>query len=490
MPSTRPPPIDPDGAASDTLRIPEPFGSSLQVRGARAARRIYRAMGVWPWEIVPESPPKIWAINLLEDLALVVEHVAKDPAATLEDLRVELRKSLSRDRKPSYTGKLMAQDVHAAKKRFVRVSQTSPGPERKYEDVEETSLSERRSGRRRRAVSNSNDPPDSPSAMASRGCKSPNESDEYLASSITVAPDPPPSPPQPRNVKALKRSGSEIPVPDEKRARPSSPEGSRLSAAQSLMLFSSPMSAFHMTPSFPTASTYNNPTRSFYAGTLHEPLQPAAATFVAAIDSHVRSLTEPLVMAQKDIFPHRTIHQDAMSKLRTSQGGVRLIQDEIDECRETLLRLHEETSQQDALAPQLQALQENNMSLPPEIAQAIRSYDSQRAIKIEEVKRQEAAIAAKTDKLERAREELDAAEKNCSGLEAEIQRLQSAVTRGSEATRLAHMFGVVVQLGPEGLASIERIYPEIGSLLESLLAARGQPAQQPYLSQVEKVERE
>jgi chromosome segregation ATPase len=211
---------------------------------------------------------------------------------------------------------------------------------------------------------------------------------------------------------------------------------------------------------------------------------------VSAIDSHVRSLTESLVMAQKDIFPHRTIHQDAMSKLRTSQGSARLIQDEIDECRETLLRLHEETSQQDALAPQLQALQENNMSLPPEIAQAIRSYDSQRAIKIEEVKRQEAAIAAKTDKLERAQDELEAAEKNCSGLEAEIQRLQSVVTRGTEATRLAHMFGVVVQLGPEGLASIERIYPEIGSLLESLLAARGQPAQQPYLSQVEKVERE
>lgn len=304
MPST-----DLDGAASDTLRIPEPFGSSLQVRGARAARRIYRAMGVWPWDIVPESPPKIWAINLLEDLALVVEHVAKDPAATLEDLRVELRRSLSRDRKPSYTGKLMAQDVHAAKKRFVRVSQTSPGPERKAEDADEAAMpSERRSGRRRRAASTSNESPESPppavAPSSAPRCKSPDESDaDYplyshlpvvcppvLDSPVAVLPDPPPSPPppqqpqpQPRAVNALKRSGSEIPAPDDKRARPSSPEGSRLSAAQSLMLFSSPMSAFHMAPSAPSATVCDLSSRydlSNFPSTITQPVPstPAPST--------------------------------------------------------------------------------------------------------------------------------------------------------------------------------------------------------------------
>ncbi|KAI5456916.1 hypothetical protein BGZ63DRAFT_366132 [Mariannaea sp. PMI_226] len=481
MPSTRPQ-IDPDAASSDTLRIPEPFGSSLQVRGARAARRIFRAMGVWPWEIVPESPPKIWAINLLEDLALVVEHVAKDPAATLEDLRAELRKSLSRDRKPSYTGKLMAQDVHAAKKRFVRASQTSPGPEKKYDEIEDSGLSERRSGRRRRAASNAS--PESTSGMSSRRFKSPDESDEYISSSITVAPDPLPSPPQPRSVKILKRSGSEMPSPDDKRIRPNSPEGSRLSAAQSLMLFSSPMSAFHMTPTYP-GNSYNNTTTSCYAGTSHEPLQPAAATFASAIDSHIRLLTEPVVQAQKEIFPHRTVHQEAMNKMSSVQSSACQIQEEINQCRETLVRLHGETAEQDALAPQLQALQENNMSLPPEIAQAIRHYDSRRAANIDEVKRQEAQIAARMDRLAQATKDLEAMEKNCSGLEAEMQRLQSVITRGTEAARLAHMFGVVVQLGPEGLASIERIYPEIGSLLESLLAARGNSAQQAF-----KVERD
>lgn len=184
-------------------------------------------------------------------------------------------------------------------------------------------------------------------------------------------------------------------------------------------------------------------------------------------------------MAQKDIFPHRTIHQEAVSKLRACQDGVRVIQDDIDESKQNLARLHEETAEQAALAPQLQALQDNNMSLPPEIAQAIRSYDSRRAAKSDEVKKQESTISAKTDQLHRAKQDLDAVEKNTNMLEDEIQGLQAAVTRGTEAARLAHMFGVVVQLGPEGLASIERIYPEIGSLLESLLAARGNAMQLP-----------
>lgn len=183
-----------------------------------------------------------------------------------------------------------------------------------------------------------------------------------------------------------------------------------------------------------------------------------------------------------------------MGKLRTSQGGLRLIQDEVDDLRAQLLRLHEETAEQEALAPQLQALQENNMSLPPEIAQAIRSYDSRRATKLDEVRRQEGLIAAKAEALERMRKEVDEAEKRCGGIEADLRRLQDKVTRSTDAARLAGLFGVVVQLGPEGLAGVERIYPEIGALLESLLVARGEgqhsQGQRQYLSQVDKVERE
>ncbi|KAH7171239.1 hypothetical protein EDB81DRAFT_194334 [Dactylonectria macrodidyma] len=491
-PAPTPPPLDvgPDGTGPDTLRIPEPYGSYLQVRGSRAARRIYRAMGVWPWDIVPESPPKIWAINLLEDLALVVEHVAKDPDDSLEDLRAELRRSLARDRKPSYAGKLMAQDVHAAKKRFVKVSQSSPAPE-DLDDGAEQEPVERRSGRKRRPTVNHTPNSSSGGATTSRRLSSPEGSDDYMASSITVASDLPPSPPMPRPmprpVKALKRPGTTMSSPtSDKRGRPNSPEGSRLSAAQSLMLFSSPMAAFQMAPPFgpsglPLRNNTTNSTavRALDPGSLHDALRPATATFASAIDSHLQSIRESLVAAQKDIFPHRTIHQEAMSKLRTCQDTVRLIQDDIDESKQCLTRLHEETAEQAALAPQLQALQDNNMSLPPEIAQAIRSYDSRRAAKSDEVKQQEATISAKTDQLHRARRDLNAAEKNANVLEDEIQGLQAAVTRGTEAARLAHMFGVVVQLGPEGLASIERMYPEIGSLLESLLAVRGHAIQIP-----------
>ncbi|KAH6989091.1 hypothetical protein BKA56DRAFT_575058 [Ilyonectria sp. MPI-CAGE-AT-0026] len=493
MPPPKPllPQLDPghDGSSiPDTLRIPEPYGTNLQVRGSRAARRIFRAMGVWPWDIVPESPPKIWAINLLEDLALVVEHVAKDPSDTLEDLRNELRRSLARDRKPSYAGKLMAQDVHAAKKRFVKASQSSPAPDDQEDSAEQEPV-ERRSGRKRRPTLN-NASNSLAGTAASRRLSSPEGSDDYMASSITVASDLPPSPPMPRPmsrpVKALKRPGNTLSSPADKRGRPNSPEGSRLSAAQSLMLFSSPMAAFQMAPPFGPSglplrnSTANsNSVRALDPGSLHDALQPATAAFASAIDSHLQSIRESLVMAQKDIFPHRTIHQEAVSKLRACQDGVRVIQDDIDESKQNLARLHEETAEQAALAPQLQALQDNNMSLPPEIAQAIRSYDSRRAAKSDEVKKQESTISAKTDQLHRAKQDLDAAEKNTNMLEDEIQGLQAAVTRGTEAARLAHMFGVVVQLGPEGLASIERIYPEIGSLLESLLAARGNAMQLP-----------
>lgn len=257
MPPPKPllPQLDPghDGSSiPDTLRIPEPYGTNLQVRGSRAARRIFRAMGVWPWDIVPESPPKIWAINLLEDLALVVEHVAKDPSDTLEDLRNELRRSLARDRKPSYAGKLMAQDVHAAKKRFVKASQSSPAPDDQEDSAEQEPV-ERRSGRKRRPTIN-NASNSLAGTAASRRLSSPEGSDDYMASSITVASDLPPSPPMPRPmprpVKALKRPGNTLSSPADKRGRPNSPEGSRLSAAQSLMLFSSPMAAFQMAPPF------------------------------------------------------------------------------------------------------------------------------------------------------------------------------------------------------------------------------------------------
>ncbi|KAF5011768.1 hypothetical protein FDECE_2135 [Fusarium decemcellulare] len=475
MPSTKPnaPSAEAEGPLDniDTIRIPEPHGGYLQSRGARAARRIYKAMGVWPWDIVPEAPPKMWAINLLEDLALVADHVARNPGDTLEDLQSELRKSLARDRKPSYAGKLMAQDVHAAKKRFVRTMPQSPGRELQDDGTDnDTGTVERRSGRRRRTTNYS--APDSPTDPArSRRHTSSEESEEHMASSITVASEFPPSPPIPRSVKTLKRPATAIPSPIEKRIRHSSPEGSRLSAAQSLMMFSSPMATFQMASSFgPNASI--NATRTLDANNLQEALQPATNVFASAIDSHIRSIQASLVVAQKEIFPHRTTHQEAINRLRAAQERVQAIQDDIADSQEKLRQLLEETAEQDALAPQLHALQENNMSLPPEIAQAIRSYDSRRAAKTEEVKKQEAGIAAHREELKRATDDLDAAEKNSNGLESDIQDLQTAVTRGTEAARLARMFGVVVQLGPAGLASIERIYPEIGSLLDSLLASK------------------
>ncbi|KAM0352546.1 hypothetical protein ACHAPU_002216 [Fusarium lateritium] len=480
MPSTRPnaqsPILDADGVLDniDTIRIPEPHGTYLQTRGARAARRIYKAMGVWPWDIVPEAPPKMWAINLLEDLALVADHVARNPGDTLQDLQSELRKSLARDRKPSYAGKLMAQDVHAAKKRFVRTMPQSPDAQDDTGD--DVGTVERRSGRRRRTANYS--APDSPiDPSRSRRHTSSEESEEHMASSITVASEFPPSPPVPRSIRQLKRPATTIPTPIEKRIRHSSPEGSRLSAAQSLMMFSSPMATFQMATSFGPNATANA-TRSLEPNNLQEALQPATNVFVATIDAHVRTIRASLAIAQQEIFPHRTTHQEAMSKLRAAQDLVQAIHDDIAESQDKLRRLIDETTAEDLLAPQLHALQENNMSLPPEIAQAIRSYDTRRAAKSEEIKTQETAISAKREELKRAADDLEAAEKNSGGVESDIRDLQVAVTRGTEAARFANMFSVMVQLGPEGLASIEQIYPEIGSLLEQLLASRNNPSQQ------------
>ncbi|KAF5017601.1 hypothetical protein F66182_10453 [Fusarium sp. NRRL 66182] len=481
-PSTRPnapqPTIEADGLLDniDTIRIPEPHGTYLQTRGARAARRIYKAMGVWPWEIVPEAPPKMWAINLLEDLALVADHVARNPGDSLQDLQSELRKSLARDRKPSYAGKLMAQDVHAAKKRFVRTMPQSPDAQ--DDTADDGGTIERRSGRRRRTANYS--APDSPIDPArSHRHTSSEESEEHMASSITVASEFPPSPPVPRNVRQLKRPATTIPTPIEKRIRHSSPEGSRLSAAQSLMMFSSPMATFQMATTFaPNASA--NAARSLEPNNLQEALQPATNVFVAAIDAHVRTIRASLAIAQQEIFPHRTTHQEVMSKLRAAQDRVQAIEDDIAKSKEKLRQLVDESTAEEALAPQLHALRENNMSLPPEIAQAIRSYDTRRAAKSEEIKTQEAAISAKREELKRASNDYEVAQTNSSGLESDIRDLQAAVTRGNEAARFASMFSVMVQLGPEGLASIEQIYPEIGSLLESLLHSKNNPAQQGH----------
>lgn len=162
-----------------------------------------------------------------------------------------------------------------------------------------------------------------------------------------------------------------------------------------------------------------------------------------------------------------------MRKHRVCEAHVAHIEQELEDARDQQRRLVEETAEQDALAPQLRALEENNMSLPPEIAQAIRNYESQRAVKNGEIRKQEAAIDAKAEELEEARKELRAAEEESNRLDAGIQDLQLTVSQGSEAARLADLFGVMVRLGPDGLASIERIYPEIGSLLHTLLAADG-----------------
>lgn len=315
-----------------------------------------------------------------------------------------------------------------------------------------------------------------------------------MASSITVASEFPPSPPVPRSVRQLKRPATTIPTPIEKRIRHSSPEGSRLSAAQSLMMFSSPMATYQMASSFGPSVTVSlsqlscrkictdapqaNATRSLEPNNLQEALQPATNVFVAAIDAHVRTIRSSLAIAQQEIFPHRTTHQEALSKLRAAQDRVQAILNDIAESQATLHRLIEERATEDAVAPQLIALQENNMSLPPEIAQAIRSYETRRAAKGEEIKTQETAISVKRDELKRATADLDVAEKSSVSLESDIRGLQAAVTRGTEAARFSNMFSVMVQLGPEGLASIEQIYPEIGSLLEQLLASKNNPSSQ------------
>ena len=226
--------------------IPIPPGVSLQPRAERAARRIHKALGVYPWEIVPESPPKGWAINLVEDLALVTEHVARSTDATLDDLRDELRKSISRDRKPSYAGRLMAQDIQAAKKRFVRGHRESTS--REQGGIKATQ-------HERRGVA-SIPPTPSQSREAELTVEGSEEDDP---SSITVASGAPTSPPLPRNIKTLKRVAHQLSSsPPEKRGRASSPDGSRLSAAQSLMLFSSPMASFTMANSARAGNTVSD----------------------------------------------------------------------------------------------------------------------------------------------------------------------------------------------------------------------------------------
>ncbi|UZP35242.1 hypothetical protein NXS19_003058 [Fusarium pseudograminearum] len=198
MPSSRPnaqsPIIEADPALDnniDTIRIPEPHGTYLQTRRPRCSSHL-QSYGRLALGHRPRSTPKMWAINLLEDLALVADHVARNPGDTLQDLQSELRKSLARDRKPSYAGKLMAQDVHAAKKRFVRTLPQSPDA---HEDTgDDGGTIERRSGRRRRTANYS--APDSPiDPSRSRRHTSSEESEEHMASSITVASEFPPSPP-------------------------------------------------------------------------------------------------------------------------------------------------------------------------------------------------------------------------------------------------------------------------------------------------------
>ena len=150
------------------------------------------------------------------------------------------------------------------------------------------------------------------------------------------------------------------------------------------------------------------------------------------------------------------------------------VEEELANARDEQRRLIEETAEQDALAPQLRALEENNMTLPPEIAQAIRSYESRRAVKTGEIRKQEESIDEKMAELEEARADLEAAETEATRLDNGIHELQMTVSQGTEAARLAELFGVMVRLGPDGIASIERIYPEIGSLLQTLLVTEGQ----------------
>lgn len=125
------------------------------------------------------------------------------------------------------------------------------------------------------------------------------------------------------------------------------------------------------------------------------------------------------------------------------------------------------------------------MSLPPEIAQAIRTYESRRAVKNEEVRKHEAVIDAKNAELDQAKLELQAAEEESSRIDSGIQGLHQTVNRGNEAARQAELFAIMVRLGPDGFANIERMYPEIGSLLQSLLAAEGARTQELILAEAE-----
>lgn len=192
---------------------------------------------------------------------------------------------------------------------------------------------------------------------------------------------------------------------------------------------------------------------------------------MSSINGYVDGIRASLSSVQKDLYPLRAKHQEASDKVRVYQDQVAVLGDEVSDARKRHQQLIEDRAAEEELTPQLHALQ-GHRSLPPEITEAIRLYDIQRAAKSEEVKAQERVIDARADDLKRAQDELDAARSISESLDADIQNLQAALGRGTEAIRQAKMLSVVVQFGPEGLGDLERIYPDIGTYLDSLLSSR------------------
>lgn len=64
----------------------------LPHRTAHAAKRVHRALGVWPWEVLPQYPPQSWAQNLCQAFAALADEVKRSPSVSLADVASELEK--------------------------------------------------------------------------------------------------------------------------------------------------------------------------------------------------------------------------------------------------------------------------------------------------------------------------------------------------------------------------------------------------------------
>ncbi|RSM10885.1 hypothetical protein CDV31_007013 [Fusarium ambrosium] len=73
---------------------------AVRLQVAAASRTIYGTTKQWPWEWVGLSPPKYWKLYMVQDLALVLQHVARDTPGfhgpgnkpTFEDVKMFMRR--------------------------------------------------------------------------------------------------------------------------------------------------------------------------------------------------------------------------------------------------------------------------------------------------------------------------------------------------------------------------------------------------------------